>query len=202
VPSKGGILFEGLRYNSAALANLRIAPGAPNKFRIKIDPENLGTILVHDFEHDRFVPVPVIASQKPFAEGVSLRMHQMARALIRNNPERYEGDDSQAQALVDIMRSTRAKMGKGTQKERRFHARHLFRDTTQAMEPTTAVPGDIVDPFADLELIPGAETDVPQAPITTPTVDGVPDAADGPAHGKDFLDFDAEAERLGIKPKK
>lgn len=201
VPSKGGIEYEGLRYNSAELANIRIAPGASNSVRIKIDPENLGSIQVRDPENNRFVTVPVVSSQRPFANGVPLRVHRLARAMARANRERYDGVDGQAQALVDIMRSTRENIGKGTQKQRRAHARHLFRDTAQALDPDTVPPGDIVDPFADIELHPDAGIGAPPAAPTTATpVEGTPEASEPKPLFDDGFDFDAEARRLGIKP--
>lgn len=197
---KGGIEYEGLRYNSAALANIRIAPGAEEKVRIKVNPENIGSIKVYDQENQRFVTVPVIDSLRHLAEGVPLRVHQMARAMGRHNPDRYNGIDGQARALVDIMRATREGMGKGTQKQRRAHARHQFRDRAQDLAVDTAPPGDIVDPFADLEFQPDAEVGASPATSTATPVEGTPEASEPKPPFDDGFDFDAEARRLGIKP--
>nr|WP_295829971.1 Mu transposase C-terminal domain-containing protein [uncultured Azospirillum sp.] len=155
VPRKDGITFLGLRYNSTELANLRIAPKAPPEFRIKIDPGDLAAIQVHDDANDRHIRVEVDPEQRDVAVGKTLHQYKVARALVRNNPLRYAGQEDIARAMVEITEYGLKRQGKGTQKERRALAKLTQQPSgrrRQADAPDTP-PLPIVD-----VLLEGMET--------------------------------------------
>ncbi|MDQ2102882.1 Mu transposase C-terminal domain-containing protein [Azospirillum isscasi] len=194
VPHKYGIEFLGLRYNSARLAKVRIAPNAPKEFRVQIDPGDFGAIRVQDFETGEFFPVEVDTSQRGIAAGVTLHQYKVARALVRNTPDRFSSDADIAKALVYIMEYGRERQGKGTQRERRAIARHTFKPTHREIQQQAGAPGHSLRSVTE-EFLDGTDMPVQDAAAA-------PDATVGDTlvpPPEDDLDLDAEARRLGVR---
>lgn len=153
IPQKYGIEFEGLLYNSAELAAMRIQPGRPRDVTVKVDPLNLGSVQVLNPETNAFVRVPVVERHRRMAEGMTLYQHRLARALVRNDPARFVDDEGTARAHEYLRTFAERNANRGPRAARNRAARFVAAAGRQderrvARRPQIGEPqpiGDVID---------------------------------------------------------
>ncbi|MBY0334172.1 MAG: DDE-type integrase/transposase/recombinase [Acetobacteraceae bacterium] len=91
-PQRYGIEVEGLIYNSAEVAGLRVRPDAPRDVKVHVDRSDLTRIWFTDPADGERVEVPILRSMHGLVQGITLEKHQMARAMQRQNPELLAGE--------------------------------------------------------------------------------------------------------------
>ena len=114
IPQRYGIEFEGLHYNSHAVAAYRIRNGAPKALRIAVDPRDLTSIQFMDPDTGEFIDVPIQDHMRPRVTGITLEKHKLARAMQRNSPETLAGETGLVRAyslIDDAMRNLGAANG-------------------------------------------------------------------------------------------
>ncbi len=119
-PQHYGIEFEGLVYNSVAVAALRIGSAKSETVRLSIDPRNLCEIRFLDPDEMEWRTVPIQTSMAAHVRGISLEKHKLARALQRANPIRLEGSKGLLRAytmLDDVMREKSGQSGQANRKK-------------------------------------------------------------------------------------
>ena len=124
VPQHYGIQYEGLLYNSADVAGVRIRPGKTKPVRIAIDARDLSEIQFLDPEDNVWCRVPIQASLAPHVEGVSLEKHKMARALQRANLARLAGTAGMIKAYTMLDDNMQKLSGESGLANRRKAARY------------------------------------------------------------------------------
>jgi putative transposase len=217
-PQRYGIEVDGLIYNSAEVAGLRIRPGAPRAVKVHVDAANLTRIWFTDPEDGRRVEVPILRSMLGLVQGISLDKHQMARAMQRQNPELLAGeaglrrayralDDALARNLAQDGLTNRQRAASAWEK---FNRVRLVEDAPAFDIEGSAEP--VVDPdvaddiLADTE--PAAAQEKPAAagkrrgaPLTIAAAPVADDVADATVEAlmSDEDDPDALIAELGMR---
>jgi putative transposase len=212
-----GVEFQGLLYNSPALAMMRVRPDAPRVVRILVDGLDLTSISVVDPATGEFLKVPIKASMLDAVRGVTLQKHKMAQALRRANPEILGGAEEglvHAYRLIDG-----AVAGKGVKggKEQRLRAAAYWDKLTKARTPEQApmfdpagssrgIADDLFEEMAEDSDAPWREARQPlgamaTAPEDVPVPASAPDVADVPASAVPEP-ADGPAPRKRGRPKK
>lgn len=190
-----GVQYKDLLYQSVDLMNMRIAPGASEKFIVIVNPRNLGSITVRD----PLSKEQCVAYCKA-AEGLTLAQHVVAQQWKKTQLARADEahgitpEERQAQVLRahDFLRQfADEKAGKGKKTERAPFIRHKFSGSNLPDYPQET-SGDNRPVSEALFGESGVES-------------GKPDSAEGqaaPPDDEDAVDLDALAERMGIKADK
>ncbi|KAA0578201.1 DDE-type integrase/transposase/recombinase [Azospirillum sp. Sh1] len=206
-PQRYGIDYERLRYNSAELAAIRIAPGAPRDVTIRVDPDDLGAIRVRDPETNRDIRVSVIEKYRAYAEGLSLDEHAAHLALIANNAERFIGDDALLHARDFLRKSVDSLRGQRRRADRNRAARFLENERKrEARRQADRTPVEDARPISDVldDMLAGAVPSAPipaEAPPPNPLPASFNAASDLPPTAvadEDTVDLEAARRRLGI----
>jgi putative transposase len=124
IPQHYGIQYEGLIYNSADVAVVRVRPGKTMPVRIAVDARDLSEVQFLDPEDNTWRTVPIQAAMAPHVEGVSLEKHKMARALQRANPARLAGTAGMLKAYTMLDDNMRRLSGESGAANRRKAARY------------------------------------------------------------------------------
>lgn len=142
VPQPYGIEFEGLLYNSTAVAAYCVRAGAPSSVRVVVDALDLTRIRFLDAETNDFVMVPIKRSMLERVRGVTLEKHKMARALQRANERELGGEVGLARAYTLIDRAMDAHGRQGGMANRKEAARY-WEAIVRAREPEDAPAFDV-----------------------------------------------------------
>lgn len=179
VPQHYGIQYEGLIYNNADVAVVRVRPGKTMPVRVAIDARDLTEIQFLDPEDNRWRRVPIQPALAPHIEGVSLEKHKMARALQRANPARLAGTPGMIKAyamLDDNMRKLSGESGSANRKKAARYWQALIA-TKRPEEPAAFDVEEsgrsLVDDLYGEDV--GGE-DEPQAPVRPPAAPKAPRA--------------------------
>lgn len=220
-PQAYGIEYEGLIYNSAAVAAVRIRPGPAEAVRIAVNPHDLTTVRFVDPATGEFVEVPIQPSMRDRVRGVTLEKHKLARALQLANEKTLRGEAGIARAYSMIDRAMEAHGRQGGLANRRDAARY-WEAIQRARKPEDDPAFDQVGSAATItdglfdEVVPtgnGAEVEAPAADAAPEPATAAPpkhpDASRRKAANRPVLvteeitpdvdlDLEAEAARLGM----
>ncbi len=124
-----GVSFKRLKYNSEALGILRRQLPSSKSARVRVDPENLGSVWVFDEFRGEFISVP--CRSKVVAEGLSLR--QLEYLLEKRTDRRKAADTKELlQRKVDFVKEVRAA---GTDKSLRQRTKAARNSQNPLVEP-------------------------------------------------------------------
>ena len=222
-PQHYGIEWDELLYNSAAVGNIRLAPGGSRKVRIAVDASDLGSIMMHDPEHGRWIRIPLVKPRLRAGETLTYAQHSLTKHLLETRSEEFIGPESYRAARDYVARYVEGKRDVKSMKDRRRVARFEFKDRPKNEAPEivdkelseTPVSDSIFGGAAEM-MVPSAslKQDRPATPDPTDTDDGFEqadldpvalEAAPNPGQQAHFvppeedIDLDAESARLGIQ---
>lgn len=127
-----GIAYEGLNYRSEALAILRVQPNRPKLIKIKIDPLDMTRIWFIDPFDNQPKEAFIDPAKRKIVEGVTWEKYRLARAIQRNNPENFGGEEGLASAYVVLDRDMAEKTGAKGRTDRRKAAAYFEKLTSAA----------------------------------------------------------------------
>lgn len=179
VPQHYGIQYEGLIYNNADVAVVRIRPGKAMPVRVAIDARDLSEIQFLDPADNTWRRVPIQPALALHVRGISLEKHKMARALQRANPARLAGTSGMVKAYVmldDDMRKLSGESGLANRKKAARYWQALI--TTKRPEEPPAFDVEesgrsLVDDLYGEDVGP---EDEPLAPVHAPAQPKAPRA--------------------------
>jgi putative transposase len=100
-----GIEFMGLRYNNEFVAKLVRRHGNGKTVFIRIDPDDLDMIYLHDDDKDEFVKIPSVDSI--YTAGLTLRQHVLIKEYCAVRTEEYIRVSELASARAKLLNWTR-----------------------------------------------------------------------------------------------
>ena len=124
-PQHYGIEWNGLLYNSPAVANVRIAPGASRKVRIAVNPNDISYIRMHDPERG-WLRIPLVKPRLAPGQTLSFGQHSLIKQLLETRTDEFLGNDSYQAAHDYVARFVEGKRTSGKMGDRRRAARHQF----------------------------------------------------------------------------
>jgi putative transposase len=127
-----GIAYDGLNYRSEALAVLRVQPNRPKLVKIKIDPLEVTRIWFIDPFDNQPKEAFVDPAKRKLVEGVTWEKYRLARAIQRNNPENFGGEEGLANAYVLLDQDMAKKTGAKGKADRRKAAAYFNKLTSAA----------------------------------------------------------------------
>ena len=228
VPQHYGIEWESMLFNSAAVANLIIEPGAQRKVRIAINHDDLSSVMMHDPGRKEWIAIPRVKPRLVAGEVITYGQHCLIEQLRKERMAEFMGEDSYSAAHDFVARFVDTKRDSKSAKERRRAASFRFPDRRTSMKsmPTLdeagsgkSVSEDIFGDTAEAFAPPAAEqaTTTGEAAETRSTRERraelsvgmsapfeVDPAATGPVPpifvpADDDVDLNAAAAALGIK---
>lgn len=229
VPQRYGIEFEGLVYNSPAVAAYRARPGKVAAVRLAVDPLDLTRIRFVDPADNHYVEVPIQASMRKHVTGITLQKHKLARALQNANSAALGGSDGLAEAYTridDAMRERGAATGLGNKRSAAGYWGRLTAarppEEPPAFDTAASARGvtdglhalwDDLDPDADRAISMNAEPDEnaddkpiierPRKPRKTRhQQDKATGSADSPPNREDEDDLTVIAASMGMTVRK
>ncbi len=117
-----GIEYMGLRYNDHRVAALMRKYGSGASVRIRVDPDNMEHIYLHDALTDRYVSVPSVEPE--YTRGMTLAQHKIISEYCRKRAKGYITIESLCEARVHLQKLVsdifRNKKGKRSQKAALF----------------------------------------------------------------------------------
>ena len=198
-----GIAYEGLNYRSEALAVLRVQPNRPKLIKIKIDPLDMTRIWFIDPFDNQPKEAFIEAAKRKLVEGVTWEKYRLARAIQRNNPESFGGEEGLASAYVVLDRDMAEKTGAKGRADRRKAAAYFEKLTSAAKseEPPAFDVGRSATSIIEHAFDDGGvdvDMDAPSAPDAVVTSDPEP----RPAPEADGTPGAGEAEKARTKKAK
>ena len=165
IPQHYGIEWEGMLFNSAAVANLMIAPGRHDrKVRIAVDHDDVSSLMMHDPVREEWISVPRVKPQSVAGEKVSFGQHCLIRQLLKDRTDEFLDPDSYRAAHDFVARYVETKRVAPSTSERRKAARFQFPEraanpkttpTLDEMGSQKAITDDIFDGAADAKAPQG-----------------------------------------------
>ncbi|MHA7062889.1 hypothetical protein [Azospirillum argentinense] len=221
VPQRYGIEVYGLLYNSADLAEIRVALAATGQtaVKVRIGPDDLSRVsLIHPSTGER-VRIPVVERWRAYTQGLSLFEHRLIRALLNNDPERFAGDQAALLARDALRRSIDALRGRPLRRSVRNRLAQFsesIRRSEAAREAAAAPPMTDAAPISESLMRNAGIGDRPTVPSGPDSPEGptailepgtaagaaepVPPDAEAPlAADGDAIDLEALRRRLGIR---
>ena len=168
-----GIDFEGLRYNSPELTELRKILGSDLTVEISVDDGDIGKIVVFSPDKKRMFTVPALSQE--YARDMTAWQHKICKRYAARAAKSYD-PTGWLEAKQEIAELIRNELGLKTSRNRRRTRAHVARylengnaqiATQQVVEsPATTVKGADVNPAAPCAEGPAHETGSKIPPMT------------------------------------
>lgn len=166
VPQRYGVEFKGVYYNSADLTALRVRAKRDRFVRLLVDPADLGTISFIDPADGAPKLLYPQRHHRHSMKGRTLEMHVLARALQRENPDKFSGDDGVDRAHLLLVKTMKDRSGASGKENKRQAAKSwaainriarsedpsAFNALSQASIADEVFTGDYTGVVTDVEL--------------------------------------------------
>ena len=176
-----GIELYGLYYNSPQLSELRRSVAEKLEVEVRIDPSDLGKIIVIGPGNGELYSVPALRAD--YASGLSLWQHKVCKRYAAREFERYS-PESWLEAKEQISQMMHAEFHRRKIKTRAKMARFkgdkaLLGEEAGTPQSQRATLGDARDDATDTVSVPGGLSRLPE--MAAPYSDVEPDETDGEA---------------------